>query len=164
MQSVVTGQAPVTLERKFTSGGKQILRVTNRILYNTITETDRIPQTKRGQWQKTGTPGPFGAKKQVRTKIKSKTHPRTLPLVDNVCISRRKRRHVRVCLLCLTFNCFLSFRSQSEILHSSTLYAPYTNADARGDPLHLHNPRHATQATHVSACFAAAARISFAAA
>ena len=43
MQSVVTGQAPVTLERKFTSGGKQILRVTNRILYNTITETDRIP-------------------------------------------------------------------------------------------------------------------------
>ena len=52
------------------------------------------------------------------------------------------------------------FRSQSEILHSSTLYAPYTNADARGDPLRVHNPHHATKATHVSACLAAAAQIS----
>ena len=31
MQSVVTGQTPITLERKITSGGKQIKIYTNRI-------------------------------------------------------------------------------------------------------------------------------------
>ena len=42
MQSVVTGQAPITLERKITSGGKQVKAEDS----NTITETNRIPQTK----------------------------------------------------------------------------------------------------------------------
>ena len=49
MQSVVTGQAPITLERKVTSGGKQIKE--HKIIYtrNTaVAETNRIrvPQTK----------------------------------------------------------------------------------------------------------------------
>ena len=42
VQSVVTGQAPITLERKITSGGKQIETQDN----TKITETNRIPQTK----------------------------------------------------------------------------------------------------------------------
>ena len=41
MQSVVTGQAPITLERKITSGGKQIKED------NAITEATRTPQTRK---------------------------------------------------------------------------------------------------------------------
>ena len=44
MQSVVTGQAPTNLERKITSGGKQIKTEDNT--WYTITETNRIPKTK----------------------------------------------------------------------------------------------------------------------
>ena len=45
MQSVVvvTGQAPITLERKITSGGKHV----KQKIIHTITETNRIPKTKR---------------------------------------------------------------------------------------------------------------------
>ena len=50
MQSVVTGQAPITLERKITSGGKQIKSEDN----NTMTETNRIPQTKIKRWHYKG--------------------------------------------------------------------------------------------------------------
>ena len=46
MQSVVTGQAPITLERKIISGGKQIKTEDNKH----ITETNRIPQTKIKRW------------------------------------------------------------------------------------------------------------------
>ena len=42
VQSVVTGQDPITLERKITSGGRQIKH--NKTIH-TITETNRIPQT-----------------------------------------------------------------------------------------------------------------------
>ena len=42
MQYVVTGQALRTLERKTTSGGKQI----KQKIIRTISETNRIPQTK----------------------------------------------------------------------------------------------------------------------
>ena len=42
MQSVVAGQAPITLERKFTSGRTQI----KRKIRHAITETNRIPLTK----------------------------------------------------------------------------------------------------------------------
>ena len=44
MQSGATGQAPIVLERKITSGGKQIKQKT--ILVHTVTETNRTPQTK----------------------------------------------------------------------------------------------------------------------
>ena len=42
MQPVVIGQAPLSLERKISSGGKQILTE-----HNTTTETYRIPQTRK---------------------------------------------------------------------------------------------------------------------
>ena len=42
MQSVVTGQAPITLECKITSGGKQIKQ---KIIHTTI-KTNHTPQTK----------------------------------------------------------------------------------------------------------------------
>ena len=42
MQPVVIGQAPLSLERKISSGGKQILTE-----HNATTETDRIPQTRK---------------------------------------------------------------------------------------------------------------------
>ena len=53
------------------------------------------------------------------------------------------------CLLCLTFNCFLSFFSQSEALHSSTLCPPYECRCTGGPPSTLHTPHHAVRATHV---------------
>ena len=43
MQSVATGQAPTTLERKITWGGKQI----KQKIIHTIAETNRMPQTSR---------------------------------------------------------------------------------------------------------------------
>ena len=36
-----------------------------------------------------------------------------------------KPKYTRDCLVCMTFNCFLSFFSQSEALYSSTLCPPY---------------------------------------
>ena len=42
MQSVVKGQVAITLERKINSGRKQI----KQKMIHTITETNRIPQTK----------------------------------------------------------------------------------------------------------------------
>ena len=44
MQSVGTGQAPITPEQKITSGGKRIK--TDDTTVSTITETNRTPQTK----------------------------------------------------------------------------------------------------------------------
>ena len=41
------------------------------------------------------------------------------------CFCRVKPRRTRVCLICLTFNCFLSFFSQPEMFHSSTLCPLY---------------------------------------
>ena len=50
--------------------------------------------------------------KQVHTKIKSKAHP-TSPAIGPKRIvpvfGRMKPRYTRVCLLCLTFNCFCRF-------------------------------------------------------
>ena len=43
VQSVVTGQAPITLEWKITSGRKKQKKKGN----NTITKTNRIPQKKK---------------------------------------------------------------------------------------------------------------------
>ena len=108
---------------------------------------------------KKGTPGPSGAKKGYLLKpSKKRTHePCHWSKAFCTCFSRIKRRHTRVCLLCLTFNCFLSFCSQRSSIVPP--YALYTNADARGDPLHLHYSHHATRATHVSARFAVATRI-----
>ena len=66
--------------------------------------------------------------KQAHSKIKSKAHP-TSPAIGPKCIvsvfGPIKPRYTRVCLLCLTYNCFWSFLSQSEALHSSTLCPPY---------------------------------------
>ena len=60
--------------------------------------------------------------------IKPKAHP-TSPVIGPKRIvpvfGRIKPGYNRVCLLCLTFNFFLSFFCQSEALHSSTLWAPY---------------------------------------
>ena len=43
-----------------------------------------------------------------------------------MCLFLRDKAQVYpICLLCLTFNCFLSFFSQSAILHSSTLCPLY---------------------------------------
>ena len=55
-------------------------------------------------------------------------------------------RCTRVCLLCLTFNRFLSFFSQSEALHSSTLCSPNECQRTRT----LHTPHYVIRATHVS--------------
>ena len=41
MQSVVTAHAPITLERKITSGGKQILVKTKDNTHSSTTETNR---------------------------------------------------------------------------------------------------------------------------
>ena len=46
VQSVVTGQAPITLERKITSGGKQIKTRKKQKIIQAITETNHIPPTK----------------------------------------------------------------------------------------------------------------------
>ena len=53
---------------------------------------------------------------------------------------RIKPRYTRVCLLCLTFNCFLSFFSQSNKPSIVPPYAPRTNASVRIDPLHPPHP------------------------
>ena len=58
---------------------------------------------------------------------------------------RIKPRYTRVCLLCLTFNCFSSFLSQSKRPSIVPPYAPHTNADLRGDHLH---PPHPTPLNH----------------
>ena len=78
---------------------------------------------------KTGIPGPFRA--QNRYILKS-SHNRTLSYepcywskAHCTCFWPDKAQVHRVCLLCLTLNCFLSFLSQSEALHSSTLCTPY---------------------------------------
>ena len=66
--------------------------------------------------------------KQVHTKIKSKAHPTSHAIGPKRIVPvfrRTKPRYTWVCLLCLTFNCFLSFCSQSEALHTSTLRPPY---------------------------------------
>ena len=80
----------------------------------------------KGQRLKTGSPGPFGAKNRYALKSSEKrTHePCHWSRTYCTCFSRIKRRHIRVCLLCLTFNCFW-FWGQSEMLHSSTLCPLY---------------------------------------
>ena len=104
---------------------------------------------------------------QVHSKIKSKAHP-TSPTIGPKRIvpdfGRIKPRYTGVCLLCLTFTCFLSCLAKRGAVHSSTVRlrwviqgnntitppcAPRTNADVRRDPLHP-PPRH-IRATHVSA-------------
>ena len=68
MESVVTGQAPITLEWKITSGGKHIqywYLVKQKIIHR-ITETNRIPQTKNEYLTKRGTPPKNLDKKGVR--------------------------------------------------------------------------------------------------
>jgi len=115
-----------------------------------------------GQRPKTGVPCPFGAKNMYILKLSRKPNPRALPLVWNtLCLFVPHKAQVHPsCLFCLTSNCLLLLFSQSAIIHSSPPYAPYTNADVRGVPSTLCIPHHATPATHVSACFAAAARSS----
>ena len=65
--------------------------------------------------------------KQVHTKIKSKAHPTSHAIGPKRIVPvfrRTKPRYTWVCLLCLTFNCFLSFCSQSEALRISALCPP----------------------------------------
>ena len=65
---------------------------------------------------------------------------------------RIKPRYTRVRVLCMTFNCFLSFFSPSEILHSSTLCPPYEcRRTGRPLPQTLNTPHHAIRATYASA-------------
>ena len=100
---------------------------------------------QEGQRPKTCTPGPFGPKNkyQVHTKIYQVKNAPHEPCHRSVthCVSfcRIKRRHTRVCLLSLTFNCFCRFAANQR---SSIVppYAPYTNDGARGDPIHPPQP------------------------
>ena len=78
------------------------------------------------QVPKRGIPCPFEAKNRYRCMLKSteQRNPRALPLVENaLCLFLPHK--AQYTLLCLTFNCFLSFFSQSAILHSSTLCLLY---------------------------------------
>ena len=102
---------------------------------------DRKIGKKRAAAKNTYTLSVWG-QQQVNAKIKQKTHA-TSPAIDLKHIVPFLPDKAQVhpsCLLCFTFNCFLLFSGQSAILHSSTLHAPYTNADVRGDPLHSPHP------------------------
>ena len=98
--------------------------------------------------------------KQVHAKINSKTDPTSpaIGLKRNVPIFPVKTQVHPSCLLCLTFHVFFCRFLANQRSFIVPPYAPHRNADVRGDPLHI--PHHATPATHVSACFAAAARSS----
>ena len=82
----------------------------------------------------------WGQKKMVNAKIKSKMNhasyaigpKRIVPVFAQI-----KPRYTRVCLLCLTFNCVLSFPSNQRPAIVPP-YAPHANADLRGDPLQQH--------------------------
>ena len=88
--------------------------------------------------------------KTGNSKIKYKTHSTSPAMFQSALYlfwGRTKPRYTRVCLLCLTFNCFLSFFSQSETLHSSTLCPPY-ECRRTGRPLPLPTPHTAPYEQH----------------
>ena len=95
----------------------------------------------------TGIPGSIEAKDRYIPNS-SKAHP-TSPVIGPKRIvpvlGRIKPRYILALLLCLTFNCFWSFLANQRP-SIVTPYAPHTNADVRGDP--LHPPHHAMRATH----------------
>ena len=86
-----------------------------------------IPHKQKGSGRKQVNLDRLGPKTGA-FQIKSKAHP-TSPAIGPKRIvpvfGLMKPTYTRVCLLSLTFNCFLSFFSQSEALHSSTVCAPY---------------------------------------
>ena len=74
----------------------------------------------------------------------------------STCFTRISPRASTSCLRCLASNCIFFY--QTAVFHTSP-FVPYMNADVR-TPSTLHIPYNATPGTHVSACFAAAARSS----
>ena len=121
---------------------------------------------KKGQGPKTGIPVRLGPKTGTyQNQVKNATHePCHWPKAHCTCFWPDKAQVHPSCLLCLTFNCFLSFFSQSKRPSVFPPYAPHTNADVRGDPLHPPHPtpRHTSYIRIcLSACFAAAARSSW---
>ena len=122
---------------------------------------DRKIGKKRAAAKNTYTLSVWG-QQQVNAKIKQKTHA-TSPAIDLKHIVPFLPDKAQVhpsCPLCLTFNRYCRFLANQRASIVPPYYALYTNAGVRGDLPTLHISHHATPATHVSACFAAAARIS----
>ena len=133
-------------------------------LYQMLTNTARgTPTKKYGQRRKTviyamlSVLGP----KEGNTNIEPKTHPTSPAMVYKAL--RLFQPYKPWCAgelsTLVDFQIYLCFfRNQRSSIYPP--YAPYMNADVRGDPSTLHIPPNATRPTHVPACFAAAARSS----
>ena len=102
------------------------------------------------------------AKNRYTLKSSRKRTPRALPLAYNaLCMFLPDKALVHPsCLLCLPFNRFFGRFLANQLSSVVPPCAPYTNVDVRETPSTSRITHHATPATHVSACFAAAAQSS----
>ena len=95
---------------------------------------------------KNSVPGPFWAKSGYIPQSRQRRTLRALPLIQSALyLFWPDYAQVHPSSSTLIVNCSLSFYSQSEALHSSTLCPPYERR-CTGDPLHL--PRH-TSSTRI---------------
>ena len=105
--------------------------------------SERVPLGSNvGQRPKTGTWSVL-AQKQTHSTIKSKSHPASPAICPKRIVpvlGRIKPTYTRFCLLCLTLSCFFSSFLPNQRPSIVPPYAPHTNADVRGDPLHPPQP------------------------